>query len=283
MKAPDKVGNACNSIALASVLAYTVATFLYAKPGSTFFDDDWVQHGFCVIQKDIPYWNSHDLCLYFDIVLVALGFVVYFSLRGVPHPQMKYADEMMVSNLLGHLGHGVAHGFIGAKYRSGDDVTAQYITGIEQLAKEDDQMKIIKRVLVGCVFWFGLMRGVVPRAKASSGTIAILAIAIYVIGELFVTDVLGFAYVQAVIAVAFASTQLTLPKEEKDIVYGAFALASVPISFIPWIESTSCRNIASKLGGHLIYDISIPTLLTAGYYYAWNHYSSALNKKDKQA
>mmetsp|Transcript_21391 Transcript_21391/g.46448 ORF Transcript_21391/g.46448 Transcript_21391/m.46448 type:complete len:277 (-) Transcript_21391:196-1026(-) len=274
-----KLGNACHAISSASILAYTAATFSFAKPGSAFFDEEWVKHGFCVIQQDIPYWNSHDLCLYFDVILVTVGLLVYGSLRGMPTPEMKYADEMMLFNLLGHLGHGVAHGFIGATFRSGDYVGAQHITGMEQLlAMKEDQMKILTHVCIGIFFWVGLLKGVVP--KVSTGKVSISAVVVY-IGGLFVTDVLGFAYVQAVIAVAFASTQLMLPREEKHFAYAAFALISVPLSIIPWVESTACQDFASKFGGHLIYDMAIPTLLTAAYYFSWRHYS--VQKKDKQA
>lgn len=273
-----KFGNACHAISSASILAYTVATFLYAKPGSAFFDEEWVKHGFCVIQQDIPYWNSHDLCLYFDAALVTIGLLVYRALRGVPTPEMKYADEMMLFNLFGHLGHGIVHGVIGASFRSGDYTGAQHITQLEEFAAMEDKKKILMRVCVGILFWVGLLKGVVP--KAPSGMVAISAVVVF-IGGLFVRDTLGFAYVQAVITVAFSSTQLALPKEEKHFVYAAFALISIPLSIIPWIESTMCKDFASKFGGHLMYDMAIPILLTAAYYFSWRHYS--VQKKDKQA
>mmetsp|Transcript_14240 Transcript_14240/g.25726 ORF Transcript_14240/g.25726 Transcript_14240/m.25726 type:complete len:256 (+) Transcript_14240:507-1274(+) len=159
-QSPNKLGNACHAISSASTLAYTAATFFFAKPGSKLFDDEWVQHGFCVIQQDIPYWNTHDLCLYFDVILVALGLLVYRSLRGVPTPEMKYADEMMLFNMLGHLGHGIAHGFIGATFRSGSDgMGAQNNTGMERLAMEEDHMKNVKHVFIGVGFWIGLPTG----------------------------------------------------------------------------------------------------------------------------
>ena len=166
------------------------------------------------------------------------------------------------TNLLGHLGHGFIHGYIGAKYRSGETLGVESNTGMERMMKllhDDNSVEICKRVLILLGFWFGLLLGVMP--KVPKARVAILAIVVYISGEMFVTYVLVFAYVQAVSGVAFASTQLSLSRDEKDYVYAAFALVSIPVSIIPWIESTACQRVASKLGGHLMYDVSIPSSL----------------------
>jgi len=276
------LGNVCHVITSALILTYTAATFFFAKPGSTFFDEEWVQHGFCIVQQDVPYWNSHDLCLYTDVVLVSLGLLLYRSLRGVPTPEMKYSDDMMLLNMLGHLGHGLAHGFLGANFRSGDYSGAQHTTEIERLLwmKEDvDPVKITRTVFVGTLFWIGMLKGMLP--KLSTRRVVIAAVLVQIIGVLFVKAVLGFAYVQAVMNVVFVSTQLMLPREEKHFAYAAFAASSVPLSIIPWIESTMCQDIASKFGGHLMYDMAIPSLLTSAYYSSWSHYS--IQNKDKLA
>ena len=83
---------------------------------------------------------------------------------------------------------------------------------------------------------------------------------------------LGFAYVQVVIAVVFALTQLTLTKEEKDFAYAVFTAAFVPLSMIPWIGNTLCQDLAPKFGGHLMYNVIISILITAAYYFSWGHY-----------
>lgn len=272
------LGDACLAASSASVLAFTVATFLYARPGASVFDEDWVRHGFCVYQKDVPHFNSHDLCLYCDVVLVAIGLLVWRSLRGLPGRSMKYADETMLFGLLGHLGHGVAHGVIGAKYRSDEGVGTTQVTGLERLMMEEDvQMAVAKSAVMTIALWFGLLKGIMARVP--NAKVAIAAIVAYA-GGLFVIDALSFTYVQAVLAVAFVSTQLTLPREEKDYVYAAFAASSVPVSIVPWIESTACQNVAMKLGGHLIYDVSIPTTLIAAYYASWRHSSTQGKTKE---
>ena len=63
---------------------------------------------------------------------------------------MQISDELMLFNLLGHLGHGIVHGFISAMYHSDSDgVGAQHITGIEQLTMEEDQIENVKQVFIG--------------------------------------------------------------------------------------------------------------------------------------
>ena len=189
---------------------------------------------------------------------------------------MKTADELMFFNLLGHFGHGVAHASIAASFRSGE-INHGNESFIEKYQNGEDDGMTAQFLLIGFGFWVGILKGIVPRVPIR--TCFIMAIPI-VIGSLFVRANLGFAYVQAVITVVFVSTQLTLPKEKKGFVYAAFAVSFIPVTIVPWIESMACQSIASKLGGHLIFDVSIPLSLYASYLASWHHYSS-LEKKGK--
>merc|ERR1739848_673944 len=188
-------------------------------------------------------------------------------------------DDMMRLNMLGHLAHGLAHGFFGAKIRSGDYAGARHTsTGMERLLsmkEEGGSIKMIVNILMVVLFWISMLKGILP--KLSPRRVVLLAVLVY-IGGLFAKDVLSFAYIQAVLTVASVSTQMILPREEKHFAYAAFAASSVPLSILPWIESTRCQDLASKLGGHLMYDVAIPTFLTAAYYLSWRHYS-ALNEE----
>lgn len=86
------VGNGIYALSSTLVFAYTFVVIKYAKPGesTTIFDKEWLEHGFCVINQDIPYMNSHDLCLYVDTVLVALGLLMHHKLKGkIDHQAMK--------------------------------------------------------------------------------------------------------------------------------------------------------------------------------------------------
>lgn len=216
------------------------------------------------------------------MVLVIIGFIVYWSLKGMQVKAMKSADEMMLFNLLGHLGHGLAHGFIAKNYRSEDglkDVMSQSSVLGRYMDGEEDLGELVKAICLGLVFWFGLLKGACPKLSLSK--IGMLAM-IVVYGSLFVRNVLGFAYVQAVITVIFSGTQLMLPEDEKNFVFAANAAAGFFISLIPWVESTSCQRILAKFGGHLVYDISIPIALIVAYCASWRHFS-VLHKKEKDA
>jgi hypothetical protein len=264
------IGNICHVVSSASVFLYTVSTLLYAKPGDdTLFEKDWIENGFCVVNKTVPFWNSHDLCLYFDTILVLIGFFMYNQMKGIP--MNEAADQLFIFNILGHLGHGIAHGFIATKYRTGafmDDL--KYSTRIEQYSVAIDITEFCKTTAIGLGFWFALLKGIMPKVK---WTVIAVTTVLVQFGSLFVRQNLGFAYVQAVLAIGFTSTQLTLSKLEKNYTYAVFAAASLPLSIIPWIESMGCHTeLVKKLGGHLMYDIAIPILLFAAYATSCNHY-----------
>ena len=95
------IGNGIYALSTSLVFAYTIAVILFAKPdtGSTLFDQEWLEHGFCVINQDIPYMNTHDLCLYVDTVLVALGLLMHRKLKGtIKHQAMKSSDDLLLYN-----------------------------------------------------------------------------------------------------------------------------------------------------------------------------------------
>jgi len=271
-----EVGNLAHAVSSASVLTYTVLAVLFARPGAGVFDEEWVANGFCVANQDKPYWTSHDLCLYADTVLVLVCALVYRALRGAPG--MKAADQLMWYNLLGHQGHGIAHGFIAWHFRRRAGEKLDFSTPIEKFATYD-WLEILAFLVVGLLFWMGLLKGAMP--SWSGAAIAVTASVVQV-GGLFVRDVLGFAYVNAVLTVAFSSSQLSLPRKEKDFVYAAFALAAVALSIVPWVEAMGCQKVAINLGGHLIYDLSIPVVLLVSYVLSWRH-STANRAEVKQS
>lgn len=274
-------GNAMQAVSVASTFAYTVLVILFAKPGSEIFDEQWVEDGFCIVNKEIPYWTSHDLCLYLDVVLVLIGWRIYSRLSG-SSPEMKAMDDLMKFNLMGHLGHGAAHGFIAYHlYRTPSDRTDEMAAGSRNTLEnflQVDTMLLIPGIWLFLAFWFGLLRGVIP--KGSNRTIALLTVLVST-GQLFVKEVFSFGYVQAVLAIAFTISQVGLPAKEKEFSYLATSTASVAVSLVPWVEALACQSLASKLGGHLIYDASIPICLGGSYVASWLHYSKG-NKRRKQ-
>lgn len=81
-----------------------------------------------------PYWNSHDMCLYVDTIMAAVVGVLYFALKKSPGMDsgtlssvlcffdiswlesyslfsfVRTANMLVKGNILGILGHGIAHG-----------------------------------------------------------------------------------------------------------------------------------------------------------------------------
>ncbi|CAJ1932324.1 unnamed protein product [Cylindrotheca closterium] len=272
-------GDILMGVSAGSVLVYTVLVLMYAEPGSKIFDEQWVQDGFCVINKDVPYLSSHDLCFYADVILVLLGFKVYQKLKD-SCSEMRLMDDLMKFNLLGHLGHGIAHeGIAWMLYRSGDvdDTDATSSNRLEKLTNMDTIQRLPLLVIL-FLFWCGLLKGAMP--KSSNGTIALFSLPA-VLGQLVVKEVFSFGYVQAVLSVAFTYTQLNLTSDLKNYGYLANSIAFTVVSLVPWIESTACQSFVSKLGGHLIYDVSIPVSLGASYVASWYHFNKEGNATKK--
>ena len=200
---PKTLGNGIYAFSTSLVFSYTFAVIKYAKPlgGSNIFDQEWLEHGFCVINQDIPYMNSHDLCLYVDTVLVALGLLMHHKLKGnIDHQAMKSSDDLLLFNMLGHLGHGIAHGFIGAEFRKEGFEGAQHGTYMERAERGDEgsmiEMMIKAIALFG--FWCGLLKGVAP--SLSTKQLMLLSLLVGYV-HLHVPSILIFGYVNAVLTV----------------------------------------------------------------------------------
>jgi hypothetical protein len=274
----DSIGNALNAFALVSVLTFTAAAVFYATPESTFFDEEWVRHGFCISNPEVPYWNSHDLCLYSDTILVAIGLIIYYKCKGMPEQEMKDMDHYLISNMLAHLGHGLGHGVFGAKYRQGDSgsrAESEHISMIDKYMQEVDIMGLASYMGLSLVFYFFTLKGV---GNFKNRTELLLVSIMACLGSLYVKDVLLFTYVQAVIFVTISWAAFSLPSErKKSVSYCSLAGGSAIITIIPWIESTACQNFAVKLGGHLIYDTTIALGVITNYCLAYHRYYSTRN------
>ena len=278
---PKTVGNGIYALSTSLVFAYTFAVIKYAKPpdgeSTTIFDQEWLEHGFCVINQDIPYMNSHDLCLYVDTVLVAMGLLMHHKLKGKIQA-MKSSDDLLLFNMLGHLGHGIAHGFIGAEFRKEGFEGAQHGTYMERVERGDEggMIELIIKAIALFGFWCGLLKGVAPSLSMKQLTVLSLLVG-YI--HLYVPDILVFGYVNAVLTVLNTCVQLNLPTEMKEYSYVAYSLVSLVLSIIPWVEATACQSIASKLGGHLIFDVAIPIGVMVAYLSSFRYYSLSLKDK----
>lgn len=222
--------------------------FVYAvvfHNDSKIFDPVWQPNGFCVTNKDVPYWSSHDLCLYFDTAASIVVGILYWALKD--SPGMDAANEVVKFNIPGIFFHGVAHGAIAKAMRDGitpDPDVPQF--GFEVLSKLSI-LEIIFRMTPLVVFWVFLLKATMP--KASLYVIIQMTAASMFFG-FFTPRKFDFTYVQTVLLMVFSLSQLMRPSKEKDITYALYPLFVGPIGVVAWIESTLCSKGVIDIGGH---------------------------------
>ena len=139
---------------------------------------------------------------------------------------------------------------------------------------EMGMMELTMNVLVGLAFWFVMLKAIMY--KTSNSSIALASIPAFA-GIIFLRTNMTLGYVQAVIAMAATSEKLNDSKVEKNFDYCALSVASMAISLVPWIESMACESVASKFGGHLMYDLSIPIFFMVAYVTSWMHFNKHSN------
>lgn len=257
-----RVGDATYALSLLNTTAFIASVLLFAKPNASIslFDEEWLKDGFCVTNPNVPYWNSHDLCLYADTVLALILAGLYYALHK--YPGMKYANALVFWGIPGIIGHGLGHGGIGKAMRE-DSIPME---PEDMLAKimEGNAMEIAKLFLLPTlIFWVPLMKA--AMSNVSLPKVVPLCIAASFVNLLFPRQ-FGFTYVQTVLMIAHSLNQLARPAVEKQFEYALYAcLVSVPVVLVGWMESTQCDNFVMDLGGHLLYDAYIPVSMIVFY------------------
>ena len=259
-------------VSLLNVLAFAVAVAC----DWSFFDPEWKREGFCIANADTPYWTSHDLCLYADIVLAAAMAVVYRSLRDTSSME---TNELIKCNIAGMLVHGLGHGLIAKALRDELVPTHYNTTGWEAI----EMMSAIDAVRIKlpfALFFLVLLKSAMPNA---SWRTILHCTVLSSVCWLFFTTQFGFTYIQTVLFMAFELNQLWRPEQEKKLfVYAVYPiLVSIPIGIVGWIESLQCSNGVRELGGHMIYDVSIPVCLTVFYLVCWLRTNTSIIARPK--
>jgi len=259
-----KAGNVFHTINLLNVLVYAAMVVNSANPRLRhWFDESWLSNGFCV--ADTALGTSHDLCLYVDVIMAATLGLVHFKLKSrfSKSPEMQQANEIMKWQALSVLGHGLAHGFIAAQLRS-QPIHAT----ISALEQQMTISSLVKMSLLGQIFWFPMLRSAIPKQGATNAQVVILAFAVIFCG-LQIETRFGFTYVQTVITAVFTYTELFKSRESKDnFTFMVFGFIVVPIGMLPWWEAMACTSGTlpyASLGGHVLYDASIPFGLLVAY------------------
>jgi len=251
-------------LANAGIFAYTVVMH---STTLTLFDATWVPEGFCVSNREVPYWNSHDMCMYFDTVGSIIAGLCYLALKDTPG--MGPANELVKFNVFGIFAHGLAHGAFGKAIR--DNVVPENPSAlIEDLLREYQEgnfemlFGVVKYMLVLVIFWVGLLKASMPQSSVSKVVVPLALVS--TILNMVVPPQFGFTFVQTVLLFAFSLNQLMRPTHEKTIEYARYPMyVGVPLSFISWLESTQCENFVIHYGGHLLYDAWVPISMITFY------------------
>jgi len=267
----EKVGDFFHVLTLANIFTYAFLVLRFADPSNdnsnSMFDEQWKSQGFCVMNLEEPYCNSHGLCLYADTLASVGVAALYLALHK--SPGMEKINPMMKWQSLSVLTHGIAHGVISYHLRQARE---QGKVNLWEQAN-DNPNNLYSKVFVGLVFWFPMIKSFLDHL--SSGAVFGMSLLVTWVGHLFVPDLFGFMYVQTVIGIMFGFQQL-LQKDKNHFAYMIFPVITFPLSIIPWFESMACSSWFMKYGGHVLYDVSIPLSLCAAYLLCWLKERSSL-------
>ena len=277
------IGDTAHVLSLINVTTFAVAVWYYRdrnddEEALINFDPLWKDQGFCVMNPDVPYWSSHDLCFYADTLLAAVSFVVYMILRN--EKGMGPANDLVKNNIIGVLGHGIGHGSIAARARrdmieaattnaaSTDSTVNATALTLWDTFEGLSTWSVLRYCAPFLIFWIMMMKAAVP--KGSNSVVACLALA-SAIGQLGFPIHFGFTYVQSVLLIVFDMNEIwSKNREAKGFEYALYPLlVGIPLGFIGWIESTLCSKGYVLLGGHLIYDAYIPLSMLFFYMICW--------------
>jgi hypothetical protein len=249
------LGDSIHAATLVSTLAFTYMAGRFMNDSNdTFFDASWKRDGFCVAHGEVEYWNSHDVCLYVDVVMATLLGLVYVALQNTPG--MEAANTLLFSNIPGILGHGIGHGVAGKKIR---ELGLEAASAAQRGGGYNDQTSMELAQMMGFffVFWAGLLKSSMNHIQTKYLIPCVLFV---MVGNTLVPGNFGFTYVQTILMVAFSMNQLWRPASEKDYFYATYPLfVGFPLTLVGWMESTQCSKFVREyMYGHVVYDAFIP-------------------------
>ena len=261
-----QIGDAFHMATLVATFAFAVRVVRHFDK----FDASWQEEGFCIAHRDVPYWTSHDACLYFDVAAAAVLALVYYTLHK---SQSDLANGEMFRGIPGIVGHGLGHGALGRALRQhATKEVNPWEKGYQHLAGLGSNLERLGYELVFAIFWMSLIKATMPHSS-NGAVVAVSLVALFV--QAFVPQLYGFTYVQTVLFVVFAWGQLSRPVAEKGFAYALYPIVvGLPVVLVSWMESTQCTAfVKDKLYGHLVYDAYIPLGMLAWYLLCYVHHS----------
>ena len=268
-----KTGDLWYLVSLVVSISFAVAVVLYADdPNQTFFDKDWTTEGFCISNRDVPYWNSHDTSFYSDIVMTIVMVLMYFSWGKEPYMQGICSSQILLY-AGATIGHGAGHFNIARLMRE------QNVETVEQDMMDANNTRWQVFVGQSVLFWLPMLKAACTRMPWS------LVAGLAVLAEYGMTSIpykFSFTYVQTVLLAAHAANELTRPRAEKGWEYATFPLfLNVPIALVGWAECLGCSTFYKDIGGHVWYDTTLGCGLSLFYLSCYLRYSSSSGNKQK--
>lgn len=263
MKDYKTIGDAAHIFILLNATIFAYAVVMHNE--SRIFDDVWRPDGFCISNKAVQYFNSHDLCLYFDTIGAIAAGIMYYSFQNTAG--MEEANELVKNNILGIFAHGLGHGGLSQSMRNGIPA-AQSQEDLFDILANASLLELIQKFGPSLFFWMLLLKATMPKESFRNvvGPLSVIASVL----EIFVPPQFGFTYVQTILLLAFSLNQMSRPEVEKNEIYARYPIyVGCPLSVIAWIESTQCNNFVMGMGGHLIYDAYIVISTIIFYMVCW--------------
>jgi len=237
------VGN-IGHIALLVLTTMVTTCMLFQWPDSSWFDTQWLAHGFCVSNSDTVWYNSHALSFYVDVVLTLFIFFLY---KTQPKSVPPLQAAIMLGGVMSTLGHGCGHLYL-----------AMNPTGMDlRFRPKEDLGASIASTLVTVMVFVCIFQGTMPLSSRQrlTGT-ALIATAGFTL--LDIKPKFNFVYAQAVIYIFNAIHMLTLEDSHKATqVYRLHAYFQLPVLVVGVLESTACQSLLEPIGGHANFDASI--------------------------
>ena len=125
----------------------------------------YARDGFCVSNQDKSvYYQSHALCFYTDTAFCIILSILFKMAEGTASEK---AIAPIKKNIPGHFFHGAVHMYIAF-----EEVT-------KNTAFEDVKVPLdtVKGLILGSLFWFFLLKGVMSQKRTSS-SIAVITVPI---------------------------------------------------------------------------------------------------------
>lgn len=257
METSHALGNVVNVAALLNTLLFVVVVCGHQLGWIELLSPAFARDGFCVSNKDDSlYVQSHALCLYADTAFSVLLVVLTWLDRS---PAASDAVAIVRPSILGLFGHGVAHMIVGHKF---ENATAEWMQ-LTPFGRSESRRDAAKYYLFLTLFWFAFIRSFHPGRRLLTVAFALLYSTLHFF---LAPGRLAFTYVNCVLGIHNAVNSLAFAPKGK--YYNAMSVVlAVPTAVVAWFEALSCERLIRPVGGHLVYDTTIPLSLLVLYFW----------------